>query len=236
MMAGGCADARLSLGAYVLGALDPAERSRVDVHLAECAECRDELASFAGLPGLLGRVSIAEVELVPEPPAPELLDRLLRAVGNERRRSRRMRSLSAAAAAVVVVAAGTVAGVAITSHHSPQTPTQTAASTTFTHTDPVTHITASVVEWPKKWGSALQVEVATGQINAYGDGHIDKCQLVAVGADGTKDVAASWSASGTSKVVAEGATSLQASAITAFDIVASDGSTLVSIPAQAASS
>lgn len=234
MMAGGCAETRLSLGAYVLGALDPADRGRVDAHLAECADCRDELASFAGLPGLLGRVSIAEVELAPEPPAPELLDRLLRAVGNERRKSRRLRTLGAAAAALVVIAAGTVAGVAVTSHASRQ-PASQVASTTFTHTDPVTHVTASVVEWPKAWGAALQVEVATGQIGAYGGGQIDSCQLVAVGADGTKDVAASWSATG-SKVVADGATSLHPAAITAFDIVGSDGSTLVSIPVPASSS
>jgi len=231
MMAGGCAEARLSLGAYVLGALDPAERGRVDAHLAECADCRDELASFAGLPGLLGRVSIAEVELVPEPAAPELLDRLLVAVGNERRRNRGVRRLSAVAAGVIVVAAGTVAGVAVASSgQSQQPPTQTTASTTLTHIDLVTHVTASVVEWPKKWGAGLQVEISTGQIYAYGGGHIETCQLIAVGADGTRDVAASWSATASPKVVADGATALPASAITAFDIVGSDGSMLVSIP------
>jgi len=236
MIAGGCAEARLSLGAYVLGALDPAERGRVDVHLGECADCRDELASFAGLPGLLGRVSIAEVELVPEPAAPELLDRVLVAVGNERRRNRLVRRLSAVAAGVIVVAASAVAGVAVASSGQPQQPaTQTAASTTVTATDPVTHVTASVVEWPKKWGAGLQVELATGQINAYGGGHIETCQLVAVGADGTRDIAASWSATATSKVVAEGATALPVSAITAFDIVGSDGSTLVTIPNHAVS-
>ena len=40
MTADGCAEVRLSLGAYVLGALDPADRSRVDTHLAGCPECR----------------------------------------------------------------------------------------------------------------------------------------------------------------------------------------------------
>ena len=41
MTAGGCSDARICLGAYVLGALDPAERGRVDTgerHVAEQAE------------------------------------------------------------------------------------------------------------------------------------------------------------------------------------------------------
>src|SRR6185312_16491337 len=90
MTAGGCADARICLGAYVLGALDPAERGRVDAHLADCDSCRDELASFAALPGLLSRASIAEVELVPDGPRPELLHRLLTAVASERKRDRRV--------------------------------------------------------------------------------------------------------------------------------------------------
>ena len=55
-----CAEARLSLGVYVLGAIDPAERALVDHHLTTCRDCRDELAGLAGLPALLARVSTAE--------------------------------------------------------------------------------------------------------------------------------------------------------------------------------
>jgi anti-sigma factor RsiW len=36
-----CAEARISLGAYVLGAIDPAERALVDAHLAARRDCRD---------------------------------------------------------------------------------------------------------------------------------------------------------------------------------------------------
>jgi len=55
-----CSEARLSLGVYVLGAIDPAERALVDSHLAGCRECRDELAGLAGLPALLARVGTEE--------------------------------------------------------------------------------------------------------------------------------------------------------------------------------
>jgi predicted anti-sigma-YlaC factor YlaD len=223
MTAGGCADARLSLGVYVLGALDPAERSRVDAHLAECADCRDELASLAALPGLLGRVSTDEVELAPEQPRPELLQRLLATVADERRRDRRVRRLVAVAAAAIVIVAASVTGVAVSSSHHSATP----AAATLTATDPVTHVTASVVEWPKAWGAALEVKVSGGTISAYGG----TCQLVAVSADGVKDVAASWSATASNTIVAQGATALSASDIASFTIVGSDGSTLVSIPA-----
>jgi anti-sigma factor RsiW len=52
-----CGEIRLELGVYVVGAIRPADRSAVDRHLADCADCRDELAGLAGLPALLRRVS-----------------------------------------------------------------------------------------------------------------------------------------------------------------------------------
>ena len=59
-----CTDARLSLGVYVLGAIDPAERALVDAHLATCRDCRDELAGLAGLPALLARVNPDEISRI----------------------------------------------------------------------------------------------------------------------------------------------------------------------------
>jgi hypothetical protein len=55
-----CSEARLSLGVYVLGAIDPEERAQVDAHLAGCPECRAELAELEGLPALLAQVSTEE--------------------------------------------------------------------------------------------------------------------------------------------------------------------------------
>jgi len=230
MTAGGCADARISLGAYVLGALDPADRGRLEAHLAECDDCRDELASFAALPGLLSRASVAEVEVVPEPLRPELLQRLLAAVAIERRRNRRVRWAGAAAAGVIVVAAASITGVAVSSSHHPTQGGVTAAQggITATGTNTATGVTASVVEWPKGWGAALEVHL-TGSVSSY----VDKCQLVVVGKDGTRDVAASWAATPAGKIVAEGATFMSPAQIKQFDIVGSNGESLVTIPAPA---
>jgi hypothetical protein len=55
-----CQEARVALGVYVLGAIDPAERALVDAHLATCEACRAELAEFAGLPSLLALVPAGE--------------------------------------------------------------------------------------------------------------------------------------------------------------------------------
>jgi len=222
MTAGGCADARLSLGAYVLGALDPAERARVESHLASCAECREELASFAALPGLLSRVSLHEVQAAPEDPGPQLLDRIIAAVTRERRQGRRLRLVYSAAAAVVVAVAISVAAVAGFSHPSSNGlsgPTVSASAV-----DPTTHIKATVVEWPRKWGASVRVTLADVPLQGYGY----KCQLVAVGAAGEQDVAASWAAPTTGKLDAYGATSL--TDVRSFKVVGSDGSTLVTIP------
>jgi Putative zinc-finger len=55
-----CQEARVALGVYVLGAIDPAERVLVDAHLATCEACRAELAEFADLPTLLALVPAGE--------------------------------------------------------------------------------------------------------------------------------------------------------------------------------
>ena len=115
-----CNEARISLGVYVLGAIDPAERALVDAHLATCQECRDELVDLAGLPALLSRVSkedalqLAGNDAPPpaaEPPSspPELLGTVLDLTAARRRR-RVWRNVLTAAAAAVVIAAGSFAG------------------------------------------------------------------------------------------------------------------------------
>jgi anti-sigma factor RsiW len=57
---GRCAQARLELGVYLLGAIEPAQRALVDRHLAACPDCRAELAGLAGLPSLLRRAPVGE--------------------------------------------------------------------------------------------------------------------------------------------------------------------------------
>lgn len=234
MTADGCAEVRLSLGAYVLGALDPADRSRVDAHLAGCADCRDELASFAALPGLLGRVSRSEVETEPVDPSPQLLERLLSAAAAERRHDRRRRVLTLVAAGVTVLAAiGVSVGIGVNhDRHPAQLAVAAGTSETFTATNPQTHVQATVTEWKKGWGASVEVSVVGVTADLAGQ----SCQLIAVGPDGKTDVAASWSApvagyAGLSKVNASGSTAMASKDITAFKVVGSDGATLVLVPA-----
>ncbi|MFL6118633.1 anti-sigma factor family protein, partial [Actinophytocola sp.] len=47
----------MTLGVYLLGALDPAERSAFESHLPYCEICRGELVRLAPLPGLLNQIT-----------------------------------------------------------------------------------------------------------------------------------------------------------------------------------
>ena len=108
---GRCAQARRELGVYVLGAIEPATRGRVDGHLAACPQCRAELAGLAGLPALLRKVPTADAAkllageagyLPAAPPLGMLLGRVARI-------RRRRRWLAAGVAAVMLAAVALVA-------------------------------------------------------------------------------------------------------------------------------
>lgn len=97
-----CEEARLSLGAHALGALDPDEAVELDAHLATCEACMVELMELSGLTDFLAKVSERDVELVTRPPR-RVLDRLL---DDRAKRRKRGRVLLAVAASVAVLAVG----------------------------------------------------------------------------------------------------------------------------------
>lgn len=94
-------------GAYVLGALFPAERQEFERHLPGCADCTRAVGELAGLPGLLSRVpsSVVGQPEVDDPVPGTLLPALAREVRHARRRRRS--AVAGLAAAVAVVAAVT---------------------------------------------------------------------------------------------------------------------------------
>src|SRR4051794_10066136 len=133
-------------GAYVLGALSPAERAAYERHLATCSFCREAVADIAVLPGLLGRLDAADfaklLDPTLSPAAPNRTPNLVSAAQTTRRRERkkiRVRVLTTALAAAVVALVIGVGAVFVMSDRRPQTtpPGTTVAMTPVDNTIPV---------------------------------------------------------------------------------------------------
>jgi hypothetical protein len=231
----GCQHVRQSLGVYVLGAIDPAERAEVDAHLTGCPECRDELAELAGLPALLGRVPPDEAEriaLAPDEPAADapgvvdlapLLDRMAQHQLAQRRRMNRWRGL-AAAAAVVLIAAGSAIGAVTIGGSSGPSVTLPGHWQTVQASNPVTHARVMVKYASMPWGTSLETEV-------YGIPAGTTCQFWVVGSGGQRWQAGSWTVASTWRDTwYPGSSSVPASAVHGFEIT-SGGTVLMRLQA-----
>ena len=227
-----CRDIRQALGIYIVGAIDPAERAVVDIHLGTCPDCREELAGLAGLPALLGRVPASEAERLilhsddlqdPQPP-PELLNSLLRRVA-ERRTSRRWSGILAAAAAIVIAVAGGAVGARLIAPGGQARATvATPVTETVTHANLRTGVSAIVRYSSRSWGTQMDVLVA-------GVPGGTACQLVVVDASGRKSQAGGWTVPGGHQDSDYPAsTFLPASQVRSFEII-SGGKVLVTVPA-----
>ena len=214
-----CHDMRQSLGVYVVGALDPSERMLVDLHLAGCRECREELAGLAGLPALLGRVPARDAERVilesaelrdlEEPPA-ELLARLLKEVA-ARRATGRWRGILAAAAAVIFAIGSGVAGAHFLIPGSQGQPAPIAAEV-VSASNPVTGVSATISYRPVSWGTAMDVKVRGVPAGT-------SCTMWAVKADGTRFAAGSWNVPyGPGQAEYPASSALQEQDVTSFQI------------------
>jgi len=198
-----CAEARPSLGVYVLGAIDPGERGLVDAHLVTCRDCRDELAGLAGLPALLARVNPDEISRIRaddtvhpaagDDPPEELLGTVL-GLAEARRRRNRWRYLSAAAA-VAAIAGGLFAGLSsataktITKTEVVGFPNGPGSWETVSGASQATGVTATVAYAQQLWGESFQVQVDHIPMGTT-------CQLTVVHPDGTRTVVAAWTTAG----------------------------------------
>jgi hypothetical protein len=233
-----CAEARPSLGVYVLGAIDPGERGLVDAHLLTCRDCRDELAGLAGLPALLARVNPDEISriraddtvhpMASDDPPEELLGTVL-GLAEARRRRNRWRYLSAAAA-VAAIAGGLFAGL---SSATSTTVTKTVA-VGFTNgtatwdvangTNAATGVTGTVAYAHQLWGESFQVLV--DRIPAG-----TTCQMWVVHPDGTRTEVAAWTtASDEGKVWYAGSMASTAGSLGMFQITAGNRVLLTVMP------
>jgi anti-sigma factor RsiW len=198
------------LGSYVVGALSPDERRRVEQHVAGCASCAAELAELERLPALLDRVRPEDLDPVPVTPSPELFDRVAAAVQLRPARGRgRPRLWLAAAAVAVVLGAG--AGAAAWWPDDGRTWTASTGQLRLT-------VTASEA----RDGSALDITVAGLRVG-------QECALVVVDREGNRHPAGEWTATRTGESSWRGWTAVAPSSLSEIVLVGDDGRALVRV-------
>jgi anti-sigma-K factor RskA len=142
-------------GAYLLGALAPAERAEFERHLPTCAACRESVAGHAVLPGLLGRLDPATAAPAVTAP-PTVLTRVLAEAATERRAERRRRTRNAItmglAAAIVAVLVGIGVHLA---ENSTSPPSSTLVYSTMHQSSPNVSIEAEIALTRTDAGTSL---------------------------------------------------------------------------------
>jgi hypothetical protein len=168
-----------SIGAYLLGSLEYGEWVKVDEHVRECEACRADLVRLAGLPGLMGKLSVDEVMAdVMDQPTPV----------NTVHSPRPLRKWSATAAVVLAIA-GSVAGVLLAraTESSPASGSSASSNTfSFTGNNPTTRVSGDALLTTKSWGTEIWVKLqgVPGGV---------QCGLVVHARDGQSVVAGTWS-------------------------------------------
>ena len=205
----------MSLGVYVLGAADGAERARVEAHLPGCPACQAELIKLTPLPGLLAGVP-RELRAQPAPPG-RAAGRPAHA-GPRIRPARRWRAI--AAAACVAAAAGTAGGIWLTATGAAPQP----ATVTLSGANPATHVSATVILTATSWGSSIQLRLRGAPLNV-------PCRLIARSRTGATEVTGVWAAWRDGSITVPASAGLRPSDIASLQ-VATTAKILVTIDAE----
>jgi hypothetical protein len=224
-------------GAYVLGALSPAERTAYERHLATCSFCREAVADIAVLPGLLGRLDPADLAAIMEPERPLQRDRmpeLVVAARDTRQRDRqrgRWRTLGVALAAAclaLVAGVGAVAwldrGAGRVGGTSPNGTTQL-PSVAMRPVDDAVPVSAKVNLTGTSWGT--KVDMTCSYASAGDAGKAYTFRLVAYGPDDASEQVGSWTAAPGAEVTMSGVTRFAGSALSRLALIRYDGKTLL---------
>ncbi|PZF82872.1 anti-sigma factor family protein [Micromonospora deserti] len=211
-------------GAYVLGALAPAERASYERHLAGCAACRQAVAEIAVLPGLLGRLDPAGLEQFLPPPEQSRLPDLLTAARERRRRersaTRRRYAVTglAAAALALVVGFGTAVVLPRDANTPPPGEVRMVAMQPVAGTVPV-H--AEIGLAGTDWGTEVIMRCGYDARAGYGKAYTFR--LMAHGPDGATEQIGSWLAAPGDDLRITGATRFTGAELVRLELLRADG-------------
>ncbi|TDC43603.1 zf-HC2 domain-containing protein [Micromonospora sp. KC213] len=220
-------------GAYVLGALAPADRAAYERHLAGCFECREAVAEIAVLPGLLGRLDPTDLaEFLPPPPEIDRVPDLLAVARRRRRRERSASRLRYALTALVAAGFAVVVGFGGATVLRPApgpTPTPTVQAIRMVSMAPVSAKTpavhAEIGLTGKKWGTEITMHCGYDATAGYGKAYTFR--LVAYGPDDATEQIASWLAGPGDDVRLTGATRFTDAELVRLELIRADGTTVL---------
>lgn len=210
------------LGAYLLGGLEPAEARAFEEHLADCADCRLELAELESLPALLDAVPVPDAVALAagrpavEPsagisselrsqkgPFPDALPQpILLKIAARRRTSRRRWAALVGAVAAACLGLGLLAGPVLNQPPKPD-------ASYSVQTDNGLQLTVGLVR--KAWGTELQLEGRSMPLQGT-------MYLWVKGRDGTDEMACGWTATSSGHIKVTGATPVQLAGISGVEL------------------
>lgn len=227
-------------GAYVLGALSPADRRAYEEHLRTCAACSADVSELAGLPGLLRQVSAEDAfALLDTPPAegtatngetratgttesaPDVLPALLAAARRRRMRTRWWAAGSLLAAAAIV-AVSVFALPAVFAPHTDVAGTRV----TLSQVEP-SALSADVRLVTEPWGTRIESSCSYSEVSGT-EGKSWAYAMVVTDRSGTQTQVATWTAGPGTTVKPTATTSVAKADIASIDIrSAVDGTVLL---------
>ncbi|GGK96833.1 anti-sigma factor family protein [Mangrovihabitans endophyticus] len=222
-------------GAYVLGALAPAERAAYERHLATCSFCREAVADIAVLPGLLGRLDTADFAMLmdpmmsppPSPPPPVRVPDVRSAATPDRRRNRhatRVRVLTTAVAAAVVALIVGV-GVAFLLGGDPPTAPPGGQTVAMVPVDNAVPVSAQINLDGANGGTRVDL---TCYYRRSGPGLKPyTVKLIAYGADDEEEQLGSWVAAPGKQFRMSGVTHFTFGSLARLELVRTDGQALL---------
>ena len=202
-----------SLGVYVLGAVDPAERRRVEAHLPGCPFCRAELIRLAPIPGLLASVpqdavprigiadgigkargigSVRNIGIAPAagqrstaPSASVATDGSSGRIGRPGSATRTRRTRVAGLVTALAAAAAAAAGVMLGGSGVAVSGKHPAVM--LSGMNPATHVRVTAALTPASWGTRIRLTIRGAPLNV-------RCRLVVRSRAGRTETAGVWDA------------------------------------------
>lgn len=167
----------VDVGAYLFGSLDLKERAVFERHLGDCDHCQAEMLRLAPLPGLLGSLTLEDVENLDEIPA-----------GPPRPRHDQRRVLIACAAVLVLLA---LAGGSFFLTQTPSQPVAAPPSSsqpptpTWVAEDAATGVNGQAEMVSKSWGTEMWFKLGEVKPGA-------RCKVIVFDRRGQREVGGWW--------------------------------------------